>query len=329
MTTERHRLVIVGGGPAGYTAALYAARANLKPLCIEGYVAGGMLMATDVVENYPGFADGVTGPELMLALRRQAERFGTSLIAKDVKEIDLGKWPFRMSLTGAEIEAEAVIISTGATAKRLGLPSEDALEGYGVAYCAACDGAFFEGKRVAVVGGGDSAMDQAISLAKIASEVVVIHRREAFRATEIMVEYARAHANVSFERPYTVQEILGVDDGRVSGLRLRDEGTGHERVEPFDGVFISIGHHPATELFQPFLDHDDHGYLSVMPGSTMTSVEGVFAAGDVHDRVYRQVVTAAGSGCMAAIDAERWLGHRGGWAANEAAAGDSILLPGI
>lgn len=322
---ERRRLVIVGGGPAGYTAALYAARANLKPLCIEGYAAGGMLMTTDVVENYPGFAEGITGPELMLALRKQAERFGTSLLAKDVKEIDLTTWPFRLTLARVEIEAEAVIVSTGATAKRLGLPSETALEGYGVAYCVACDGAFFEGKRVAVVGGGDSAMDQAMALAKIAREVVVIHRREDFRATEIMVEYVRAHENVSFMRPFTVQEILGQDESRVTGLRLREERTGSERVEPFDGVFVSIGHHPATELFQPFLDHDDQGYLWVRPGSTMTSVDGVFAAGDVHDRVYRQVVTAASSGCMAALDAERWLGHRGGWTAREAATADSIL----
>jgi thioredoxin reductase (NADPH) len=328
MTVERHRLVIVGGGPAGYTAALYASRANLKPLCIEGYAAGGMLMTTDVVENYPGFADGIAGPDLMLALRAQAERFGTQLLPKDVKEIDLSTWPFRLTLSGVEIEADAVIVSTGATAKRLGLPSEEALDGYGVASCVACDGAFFAGKRVAVVGGGDSAMDQAMALAKIAREVVVIHRREAFRATEIMVEYARAHENVSFVQPFTVQEILGVDEGRVTGVRLRDERAGSERVEPFDGVFISIGHHPATELFQPFLDHDEHGYLSVVPGSTMTSVEGVFAAGDVHDRVYRQVVTSAGSGCMAAMDAERWLGHRGGWAAANGAAADSALVPG-
>jgi thioredoxin reductase (NADPH) len=325
---DRHKLVIVGGGPAGYTAALYAARANLEPLCIEGYAAGGMLMTTGVVENYPGFADGVTGPELMAALRAQAERFGTELVAKDVKKIDLSTWPFQLDLSGATIEAEAVIIATGATAKRLGLASEEALEGYGVANCVACDGAFFKDKRVAVVGGGDSAMDQAMALAKIAREVVVIHRREAFRASEIMVEYARAHENISFVQPFTVQEILGVDEGRVTGVRLRDESTGAERIEPFDGVFISIGHHPATELFQPFLDHDDHGYLSVLPDTTITSVEGVFAAGDVHDRVYRQVVTAAGSGCMAAIDAERWLGHRGGWAARERAAADPVLVPG-
>jgi len=251
----------------------------------------------------------------MLAIRTQAERFGATLLAKDVNEIDLVTWPFRLTLSSLEIEAEAVIISTGATAKRLGLPSEDALEGYGVAYCVACDGAFFEGKRVAVVGGGDSAMDQAMSLAKIAREVVVIHRREAFRASEIMVAYARGHENISFVQPVTVQEVLGSDQSRVTGLRLRDVLTGSEREEPFDGVFISVGHHPATELFQPFLDHDDHGYLSVTPGSTITSVAGVFAAGDVHDRVYRQVVTAAGSGCMAAIDAERWLGHRGAWTA--------------
>lgn len=328
ITMPQHKLVIVGGGPAGYTAALYAARANLKPLCIEGYAAGGMLMTTGTVENYPGFPDGITGPELMLAIRAQAERFGATLLAKDVNEIDLATWPFRLTLSGLDIEAEAVIVSTGASAKRLGLPSEDALEGYGVAYCVACDGAFFEGKRVAVVGGGDSAMDQAMSLAKIAREVVVIHRRDAFRASEIMVDYARGHDNISFVQPATVQEILGADDGRVTGLRLRHADTGFEHDEPFDGVFISVGHHPATELFQPFLDHDAHGYLSVTPGTTITSVAGVFAAGDVHDRVYRQVVTAAGSGCMAAIDAERWLGHRGAWHAGEAAAAESVLTTG-
>jgi thioredoxin reductase (NADPH) len=320
--TERRAVVIVGGGPAGYSAAIYAARANLRPLCIEGYASGGMLMTTGVVENYPGFAEPVTGPEIMLAMREQAERFGCELVAKDVHHVDLSTWPFRVSYFGAEIEAETIIVATGATAKRLELPSEEALDGRGVAYCAACDGAFFEGKRVAVVGGGDTAMDQAMSMAKIAREVVVVHRRDAFRAAEIMVGYARAHANVSFLQPYTVQEILGVDEGRVTGVRLRNEQTGAQRDEQVDGVFVSVGHHPATELFQPFLDHDDRGYLFVTPGSTTTSVEGVFAAGDVHDRVYRQVVTAASSGCMAAIDAERWLAHRGGWSAKTAAVSD-------
>jgi thioredoxin reductase (NADPH) len=313
--TERRAVVIVGGGPAAYSAAIYAARANLRPLCIEGYASGGMLMTTGVVENYPGFAAGASGPELMMGMREQAERFGTEFLAKDVQSVDLSVWPFRVSFFGADIEAETIIVATGATAKRLELASEEALDGRGVAYCAACDGAFFEGKRVAVVGGGDTAMDQAMSMAKIAREVVVIHRRDAFRATEIMVGYARAHDNVSFLQPYTVQEILGTDEQRVTGVRLRHEGTGAERVEELDGVFVSIGHHPATELFRPFLDHDAHGYLQVTPGSTATSVDGVFAAGDVHDRVYRQVVTAASSGCMAAIDAERWLAHRGGWSA--------------
>jgi thioredoxin reductase (NADPH) len=320
--TDRRAVVIVGGGPAAYSAAIYAARANLRPLCIEGYASGGMLMTTGVVENYPGFAESVTGPEIMLAMREQAERFGCELVAKDVNPVDLATWPFRVSYFGAEIEAETIIVATGATAKRLELSSEEALDGRGVAYCAACDGAFFEGKRVAVVGGGDTAMDQAMSMAKIAREVVVVHRRDAFRAAEIMVGYARAHDNVSFLQPYTVQEILGVDEGRVTGVRLRNEQTGAQRDEQVDGVFVSIGHHPATELFQPFLDHDDRGYLFVTPGSTATSVEGVFAAGDVHDRVYRQVVTAASSGCMAAIDAERWLAHRGGWSAKAAAVSD-------
>ena len=315
---ERHAVVIVGGGPAAYSAAIYAARANLRPLCIEGYASGGMLMTTGVVENYPGFAEATTGPEIMLAMREQAERFGADLLAKDVQSVDLSTWPFRVSFFGADVEAETIIVATGATAKRLELPSEEALDGRGVAYCAACDGAFFEGKRVAVVGGGDTAMDQAMSMAKIAREVVVVHRRDEFRAAEIMVGYARAHDNMSFLQPYTVQEILGVDEGRVTGVRLRNERTSAQRDEQVDGVFVSIGHQPATELFQPFLDHDDHGYLLVTPGSTATSVEGVFAACDVHDRVYRQVVTAASSGCMAAIDAERWLAHRGGWSAKRA-----------
>jgi thioredoxin reductase (NADPH) len=320
--TERRAVVIVGGGPAAYSAAIYAARANLRPLCIEGYASGGMLMTTGVVENYPGFAGATTGPEIMLAMREQAERFGADLLAKDVQSVDLSTWPFRVSFFGADVEADTIIVATGATARRLELPSEEALDGRGVAYCAACDGAFFEGKRVAVIGGGDTAMDQAMSMAKIAREVVVVHRREAFRAAEIMVGYARAHDNVSFLQPYTVQEILGVDEGRVTGVRLRNERTGAQRDEQVDGVLVSIGHHPATELFRPFLNHDDHGYVLVTPGSTVTSVEGVFAAGDVHDRVYRQVVTAAGSGCMAAIDAERWLAHRGGWGAKGDAASD-------
>ncbi len=319
MTVERHALVIVGGGPAGYTAAMYAARAKLSPVCVEGYTAGGLIMTTGMVENYPGFAQGVDGPELMLGLREQAERFGTQLIAKDVTEIDLSTWPFRLSWHGAEVEADAIIIATGATSKRLGLASEDELDGRGVAYCAACDGAFFEDKRVAVIGGGDSAMDQAMALSKIAREVVVIHRRDSFRASEIMVEHARAHPNISFLQPFTIQEILGAEAGRVTGVRLCEEHTGVNHVEPFDGVFVSIGHQPATELFQPFLDHDSHGYLTLKPdatAATATSVPGVFAAGDVHDRVYRQVVTAAGSGCMAALDAGRWLARHGSWASS-------------
>jgi thioredoxin reductase (NADPH) len=246
----------------------------------------------------------------MLGLREQAERFGATLVGKDVTEIDLSTWPFRLSWFETEVEADAIIIATGAISKRLELPSEDALDGRGVAYCAACDGAFFEGMRVAVVGGGDSAMDQAMALAKIAREVVVIHRRDTFRASEIMVDYARRFSNISFLQPHTVQEIKGVEAGRVSGVVLRDERTGELHDEPFEGVFVSIGHKPATELFQPFLDHDDHGYLTIVhtPGATTaTSIPGVFAAGDVYDRIYRQVVTAAGSGCMAALDAGRWL----------------------
>lgn len=307
-------LVIIGGGPAAYAAATYAARANLRPLCVEGLESGGLIMTADTVENFPGFGEGVAGPELMLRMREQAERFGTRFLTEDVVSIDLSVHPFEISLHSGEVRADAVVVATGATARRLGLPSEDRFDGYGVAYCAACDGAFFEDKRVLVVGGGDSAMDQAMSLAKIAREVVVVHRRERFRASEIMVGYARAHHNISFQTSCTVQEVLGTGDDGVTGVRLRDERTGDERVEPADGLFVSIGHEPATELFLPFLAHDQNGYLAVAAPSTATSVEGVFAAGDVHDRVYRQVVTATGSGCMAAMDAERWLAHRGGWA---------------
>ncbi|MGH2905791.1 MAG: thioredoxin-disulfide reductase [Solirubrobacterales bacterium] len=310
---ERRRVVIIGSGTAGYTAAIYAARAKLQPLCIEGYSAGGVLMTTDVVENYPGFADGISGPELMTDLRRQAERFGTEFLATDVRAVDFASWPFRLTTATQQIEAEAVIICTGAVPNRLGLPAEDVLDGFGVAYCAACDGAFFEGKRVAVIGGGDCAMDQAMSMAKIASEVVLVHRRNGFRATEIMVDYVRAHENISFLQPYTVEDILGVKENRVTGLRLRHAGDASERIEEVDGVFVSIGHHPASEVFTDFLDHDQHGYLKARRGSTMTNVDGVFVAGDVNDRAYRQAITAAGFGAAAAIDAERWLAHRGSW----------------
>jgi thioredoxin reductase (NADPH) len=322
---DRRKLVVIGGGPAGYTAAIYAARANLEPLCVEGYESGGMIMATDAVDNYPGFVDGVTGPELITLLRAQAERFGTAFLSKDITSIDLSVWPFTMNWTGGELEAESVIIATGATAKRLGLPSESALEGYGVAYCVACDGAFFADKRVAVVGGGDSAMDQAMALAKIAREVVIVHRRDEFRASEIMVDYARAHDNVTFLQPYVVEEILGTEEQRVTGLRLRNTLDAAIRTEQFDGVFVSVGHLPATGLFTPFLDHDSQGHLVLRSGTTMTSIEGVFAAGDVHDRAYRQVVTATGFGAMAAIDAGRWLAHRGGWQTPSAGAPNGQL----
>jgi thioredoxin reductase (NADPH) len=322
MSMERHPVVIVGGGPAAYTAAIYAGRAKLKPLCIEGYSAGGLMMTTDTVENYPGFTTGASGPELMAVMRAQAERFGARLIAKDVTELDLRTWPFRVGMFGETVEAEALIVATGARTKRLGLASEDALEGYGVAYCATCDGFMFEGKRVAIVGGGDSAIDQAMSLAKIVAQVTIVHRREQFRASEIMVDYAREHENISFLQPFTVQEILGAEDHRVTGVRLRDERTQTEHVQELDGVFVSIGHDPASELCAPFLDVDDQGYIGVLPGTSITNVEGVFAAGDVHERVYRQAVTAAASGCMAALDAERWLVRRGACGTGRAGAAD-------
>jgi thioredoxin reductase (NADPH) len=319
MSMERYPVVIVGGGPAAYAAAIYAGRAKLRPLCLEGYTAGGLMMTADMVENYPGASAGASGPELVAVMRSQAERFGTKLIAKDVTKLDLGTWPFRVDMFGETVEGEALIVATGARAKRLGLPSEDALEGYGVAYCATCDGFMFEGKRVAVIGGGDSAIDQAMALAKIATEVTIVHRRERFRASEIMVDHAREHENVSFLQPFTVQEILGAEeDHRVTGVRLRDERTQAEHVQELDGVFVSIGHDPASELLAPFLDIDDQGYIRVVPGTSITNLEGVFAAGDVHERVYRQAVTAAASGCMAALDAARWLSRRGIRSTNQA-----------
>jgi thioredoxin reductase (NADPH) len=303
-------LIIIGGGPAGYTAALYAARANLNPLCIEGFGAGGQLMITSDVENYPGFPQGIMGPELMAHFRAQAERFGTEFLTDDVTRVDFSERPFKVYVGDDEYRANAVIVATGATARQLGLPSEQALQGRGVSYCAVCDGAFFKQQRIIVVGGGDSALEEASFLSKFGSEVVVVHRRNEFRASKIMQEYARAKDNVSFLTPYAVEEVLG-ENGAMTGVKLRNLSTGEERNEEAQGLFVAIGHDPNTSLFLDWLDHDNAGYLVVENGSTRSNIDGVFVAGDVADHVYRQAITAAGSGCAAALDAERFLAHGG------------------
>jgi thioredoxin reductase (NADPH) len=307
-------LLIIGGGPAGYTAALYAARANLRPLVIEGFAWGGQLMITSDVENYPGYADGVLGPEMMRDFRRQAERFGAEFVTDDVTRVDFAERPFRVWVGDDEYRAEAVIVSTGASARQLGLPSERTLQGRGVSYCAVCDAAFFRDKEVVVVGGGDSAMEEAIFLTKFATKVTVVHRRDEFRASPIMVDRARANDKIDWITNAVVEEVLGADEGRISGVRLRDTKTGETTELAADGLFVAIGHDPNTKLFLDQLDHDAAGYLVVSDG-TATNVPGVFAAGDVVDHVYRQAVTAAGMGCMASLDAERWLaaarGHEG------------------
>jgi len=300
-------VIIIGGGPAGFTAALYTARANLSPLVIEGFNWGGQLMITSDVENYPGYADGVLGPAMMADFRRQAERFGAEFVTDDVTRVDFSERPFRVYVGDDEYRAEAVIVATGASARQIGLPSEQTLQGRGVSYCATCDGAFFRDKVVVVVGGGDSAMEEAIFLTRFASKVIIVHRREEFRASPIMVDRARANEKIEFALNAVVEEVLGEGDGHVTGVRLRDTVTGETSELPADGLFVAIGHDPNTALFLDWLDHDEQGYLVPEPGSTRTNIPGVFAAGDVQDHVYRQAVTAAGSGTMAALDAQRFL----------------------
>jgi thioredoxin reductase (NADPH) len=309
---EVRELIIIGGGPAGYTAALYAARANLKPLEIEGFQWGGQLMITSDVENYPGYADGIMGPEMMQDFRRQAERFGSEFVTDDVTRVDFSEEPYRVWVGDDEYQAEAVIVATGATARKLGLPSEQALQGRGVTYCATCDGAFFREKQVIVVGGGDSAMEEASFLTKFASKVTVVHRRDEFRASQIMIDRARSNPKIEFVMNAVVDEVLGVEGGKMTGVRLRNTITDDTWTIPADGLFVAIGHDPNTALFVDQLEHDEAGYLVTEPGSTATNVQGVFAAGDVQDHTYRQAVTAAGSGCMAALDAEKFLAAREG-----------------
>jgi thioredoxin reductase (NADPH) len=303
--TDVRELIIVGGGPAGYTAALYAARANLRPLVIEGFNWGGQLMITSDVENYPGYADGIMGPEMMADFRRQAERFGADFVTDDVTKVDFSERPFRVWVENDEYSAHAVVVATGASARWLGLPGEQRLQGRGVSACATCDGAFFKEKELVVVGGGDTAMEEASFLTRYATKVTVVHRRDEFRASPIMVDRARANPKIEFLMNAIVEDIVG--DTTVEAARLRDAATGKTWDLKTDGVFVAIGHDPNTALFADQLDHDDEGYLVTQPGSTATNIAGVFAAGDVQDHVYRQAVTAAGSGCMAALDAERFL----------------------
>lgn len=302
------KVAIIGSGPAGWTAALYAARANLSPVLFIGTEPGGQLMTTTEVENYPGFEHGILGPELMAVMRKQSERFGARVLERTISAVDLSKRPFVLTADDGQIySSETVIVATGASARRIGLESEKALYGKGVSACATCDGFFFKGKEVAVVGGGDSAMEESLFLTKFATKVTVIHRRDELRASKIMQDRARANPKINFIWDTAVVEVLGAEVGHVTGVRLKNLKTGAESEFKTDGLFAAIGHDPTTALFAGQLELDAKGYVVTKNKTTETSVAGVFAAGDVADYRYRQAVTAAGTGCMAAMDAERWI----------------------
>ena len=305
-----HHVAIIGSGPAGFTAGLYAARANLKPVIFEGLQPGGQLTITTEIENYPGFENGIHGPQLMEIIRKQGERFGAKSIFQEVTAVDFTTRPFIIKTYEDTYSADAVIIATGASAKLLGIESETKYMGFGVSACATCDGFFFKGLKIIVVGGGDTAMEEANYLTKFASEVLVVHRRHEFRASKIMTERAHKNPKIKFLTNKVVKEILGTEEGNrktMTGVILQDTIDLSTQQYDIDGLFIAIGHKPNTDLFKGILDMDETGYLKVKPGTTLTKIPGVFAAGDVTDKIYRQAVTAAGSGCMAAIDAERWL----------------------
>jgi len=310
MSETPRDVVIIGSGPAGYTAAIYAARANLRPMLFQGMQPGGQLTITTDVENFPGYPDGVLGPKMMEDLQRQAERFGTEIKFEEIVAVDLRRRPFRLESDFAQYSARAVIVATGASARLLGLEAERRLMGHGVSACATCDGAFFPDKEVLIVGGGDTAMEEAIFLTRFARRVTVVHRRDTFRASKIMLERAQRNEKIAWETNQTIEDILAGENGKVNRVLMKDTRTGDVREVPCDGIFIAIGHEPNSKVFAGQLAMDENGYLLVQRG-TRTSIEGVFACGDVMDHVYRQAVTAAGTGCMAAIDAERWLETQG------------------
>ena len=306
MATTR-KVIIIGSGPAGYTAAIYAARANLAPVMFTGVQAGGQLMLTTLVENYPGFVEGIDGPPLMATFQKQAERFGTEMIPDDVTEVDFSKRPFRVTAGDVTMHAHTVIIATGATAKLIGLPNEAKLMGRGVSTCATCDGFFFKDQNIMVVGGGDSAMEEALYLSRLGRKVEVVHRRDSLRASKIMQERALKNPKISFTLDSVVEDVMDPAAGKVTGVRLRNLKTGAKWETQVDGLFVAIGHEPNTAIFKGQVALHENNYIKVEPGTTRTSVAGVFAAGDVQDFTYRQAVTAAGTGCMAALEAERYL----------------------
>ena len=312
---ETRDTVILGSGCAGLTAAIYAARANLKPLVLEGHEPGGQLSITSLVENFPGWPDGIQGPELIDNMKRQAARFGAEFQLAHLDRVELGAHPFRLHTSAGEVQTRTLIIASGASARWLGLPSEQALIGHGVSSCATCDGFFFRGKEIAVVGGGDSAMEEALFLTRFASKVTLLHRRPAFRASKIMVERAMAHPTIEFRTNTVVDEVLGVDEKEVKGLRLRDVGTGSTATLRVDGLFLGIGHEPNAKAFAGQMDLDEDGYIittdNVLTTHKGVVIPGVYACGDVQDRRYRQAITAAGSGCMAALEAEKYLEEHG------------------